>query len=125
MHVIEMLAAIDYGWYINPWKVVVLLVLLMIWARLLTWTDKDSEAAHLPRIPLNTVFLGGLVLAFVLFMMLAGFWVALGVLLVILVAEVVTYLVLRNQKVGLNDLGRQFNSWIKGFGSKEKEVKAE
>ncbi|HEY7090917.1 MAG TPA: ATPase, T2SS/T4P/T4SS family [Tepidisphaeraceae bacterium] len=125
MHVTEMLAAIDYGWYINPWKVVALLVLLIIWARLLTWTDKDAEAAHLPRIPLNTVFLGGMILAFVLFMMLPGFWVALGVLLVVWIAEIVTYLVLRNQKVGLNDLGRQFNNWIKGFGRKEKEVKAE
>jgi hypothetical protein len=104
---------------------VALLVLLMIWARLLTWVDKDSQDAHLPRIPLNSVFLCGMILGFVLFLMLPGFWVALGVFLVVMIAEIVTYLVLRSQKVGLNDLGREFNNWIKGFGGKEKEVKAE
>jgi general secretion pathway protein E len=125
MHGIVMLAAIDYGWYVNPWKVVALLVLLGVWLRLLTWADKDAEAAHLPRIPLNIGFLIGLILAFLLFLTLPGFGIALAVFLVIMIAEVATYLVMRNQKVGLNDLGRQFNDWIKGFGSKEKEVKAE
>jgi general secretion pathway protein E len=122
---IELLAAIEYGWYINPWKVLAILVLLGVWARLLTWADKDAEAAHLPRIALNTTFLGGMILAFILLLMVPGFGIALAIFMVVLLAEVATYLVLRNQKVGLNDLGKQFNEWIKGFGSKEKEVKAE
>jgi type II secretory ATPase GspE/PulE/Tfp pilus assembly ATPase PilB-like protein len=125
MHGIVMLAAIDYGWYVNPWKVVALLVLLGVWLRLLTWADKDAEAAHLPRIPLNTAFLIGLILAFLLFLMLPGFGIALAVFMVVMLAEIATYLVLRNQKVGLHDLGKQFNDWIKGMGKKEKEVKGE
>src|SRR6476620_3369982 len=117
MHVTEMLAAIDYGGYINPWKVVTLLALLMLWARLLTWVDKDALAAHMPRVALNTAFLVGMIFGFLLFLMLPGFWVALGGFFVILAVEIATYLVLRNQKVGLGDLGKQFNNWIKSFGS--------
>lgn len=119
------LAAVDYGWYINPWKVLPLLLFLGVWARLLTWTDKDAQDAHLPRIALNTANLAGLILAFLLFLILPGFWIALAVFVVVLIAEATVYLVLRNQKVGLGDLGKQFNDWIKGFGSKEKEIKAE
>src|SRR3954454_19360632 len=116
------LAAVDYGSYVNIWKVVGVLVFVLLWTRLLTWIDKDALAAHLPRIPLNAGFLIGLIVAFTLFMMLPGFWLALAVFVVILMLEVAVYLVLRNQKVGLKDLGQQFNNWIKGFGGKEKEI---
>jgi type II secretory ATPase GspE/PulE/Tfp pilus assembly ATPase PilB-like protein len=120
----HMLAAVDYGWYINLWKVLALLLLVLLWARLLTWIDKDALAAHLPRIPLNAGFLIGLIFAFSLFMMVPGFWLAVAVFLVIMVLEMSVYLALRHQKVGLKDLGQQFNAWIKGFGSKEKEITA-
>jgi general secretion pathway protein E len=66
-----------------------------------------------------------MILAFILVLMLPGFGIALALFFVILVAEAAAYLVMRNQKVGLNDLGKQFNAWIKGMGKKEKEVKAE
>ncbi|WP_428938799.1 ATPase, T2SS/T4P/T4SS family [Fontivita pretiosa] len=120
-----LLSAVEYGWYISIWKVLIVLAVVMLWARLLTWADKDAEAAHLPRVVLNTAFLGGLVLAFVLFLFLPGFWVALAVLGLVMLAEIVTYLVLRNQTVGLSDLSKQFQDWIRSFTSREKTVKAE
>ena len=48
----------------------IIILLLGVWARLLTWADKDAPIAHLPRIPLNIGFLCGLILAFALFFFL-------------------------------------------------------
>ncbi len=54
-------AAVEGGGYISIIKIVPPLILLVVWARLLTWADKDAVDAHLPRTPLNIAFLGGLV----------------------------------------------------------------
>jgi general secretion pathway protein E len=117
-------AVVEVGGYISIWKCAVLLVVVLIWARLLTWTDKDAEAAHLPRSALNTGFMLGLVLALLLFFFLPGFFVALAALVVILAIEVIAYLVIRNNKVGLKDLGDQFRDWLAGFKGKGKKGKA-
>lgn len=123
MHASEILAALDYGWYINPWKAGVLVLVLLVWAKLLTWADKDADDAHLPRAALNSAFLGGLIVAFFLFLMLPGFALALTVFLVVWVAEIAAYLVLRKQKVGLGDLSKQFKDWIGGFTKRSKGPK--
>ena len=125
MHVSAILAAMDYGWYVNIWKIVAVLLVVLLWARLLTWMDKDAVDAHLPRLVLNTAFLGGLIGGFILFLAVPGFWVALAIFLVVLVLEIGTYLAMRHAKVGLKDLGQQFSAWIRSFTSKEKEIKAE
>ena len=36
---------VEVGGYINPWKILPPLVLLFVWGRLLTWIDKDTDAA--------------------------------------------------------------------------------
>jgi type II secretory ATPase GspE/PulE/Tfp pilus assembly ATPase PilB-like protein len=115
-------AAVQVGQYISIWKMVPILIVLIIWARLLTWADKDSLEAHLPRMPLNAAFLGGLIAAFALFLVVPGFALALAVFMFIMVAELATYLILRNQKVGLSDLSQQFKDWIGGFGRKGPKV---
>jgi general secretion pathway protein E len=119
------LAAADYGPYISPWKTLAVLVVLLIWARLLTWVDKDAEAAHMPRQGINTGLLAGMALAFILLLFIPGFLVAFTAFLVIFAAEIAVYLFLRNQKVGLGDLSKQFSSWVHGLTSRKKEVKAE
>src|SRR3954452_1039292 len=91
------------GGYVSIWKCCVLVLVVLIWTRLLTWTDKDAEAAHMPRSALNMGFLCGLILAIGLFFLLPGFAIALAVMLVILVIEAGVYLALRNQRVGLSD----------------------
>src|SRR5690349_7775889 len=97
-------ATIEGGGYISLIKVVPPVLVLLVWARLLTWMDKDAPAAHLPRIGLNVSFLSGLCVGFALFFFLPGFLLAFAGLLFVLIAEVVTHLILRNQKVGLGDL---------------------
>jgi type II secretory ATPase GspE/PulE/Tfp pilus assembly ATPase PilB-like protein len=115
-------AAVQVGQYISIWKMVPILIVLLIWARLLTWADKDSVDAHLPRQPLNAAFLGGMIAALALFLMVPGFPLALAVFMFVMVAEVATYLILRQQKVGLGDLSKQFNDWMGGFGRKGPKV---
>jgi hypothetical protein len=43
-------AVSEGGGYISIIKVLPPLIVLAIWARLLTWADKDAVDAHLPRI---------------------------------------------------------------------------
>ncbi len=41
------------GGYVSIVKSALPLLMLLLWARMLTWADKDAVYAHLPRIPLN------------------------------------------------------------------------
>jgi type II secretory ATPase GspE/PulE/Tfp pilus assembly ATPase PilB-like protein len=117
-------AAVDGGGYVSLLKMIPPVIILLVWAKLLTWVDKDAEAAHLPRVGLNVSFLSGLVVGFALFFLLPNFFVALGGLIFVLLAETATYLILRHQRVGLKDLRKQFNDWIKGMtAGKPKEEK--
>lgn len=124
MDSLHVLAAVQPGGYISTLKVIPVLIILLVWARLMTWADKDAVDAHLPRISLNMSFLGGLVLAFALFFYLTPFIVAFLALIVILGIEAGIYLHLRNKMVGLADLKKQFKAWLESFKGK-KEVKAE
>jgi general secretion pathway protein E len=102
---LALLAAVEGGGYLNVWKTIPVVLILLVWARMLTWVDKDAEAAYLPREAINGGFIGGAVLAFALFFLLpANFWVGLAILIVLFGAEVGTYLIIRNKKVGLADL---------------------
>jgi type II secretory ATPase GspE/PulE/Tfp pilus assembly ATPase PilB-like protein len=116
-------AAVEGGGYVSLLKLIPAVLVLAAWARLLTWVDKDAEATHLPRVALNISFLTGMVLAFALFFFLPTFIIAFAALLFLFAAEAGTYLILRQQKVGLKDLNEQFNTWIKSFSGGKKEAK--
>src|SRR5439155_4793995 len=116
-------AAVEVGGYVSALKALPVLLVLLLWARLLTWVDKDAPAAHLPRDGINTGFLAGMILGFTLFFALPGFLIAFPVLLLVLGVETGVYLVLRNQKVGLADLNAQFRQWLASFKKGEKKVK--
>ena len=47
MHAMQLLAAVEVGQYVSIWKILVLVIFLLIWARLLTWMDKDAIDARL------------------------------------------------------------------------------
>jgi general secretion pathway protein E len=111
--------AVEPGHYISIWKSASIVLVLLLWAKLLTWMDKDAVDAHLPRVPLNIGNLSGLVLGYLLFFFLPNFVVALSVLLLVFVSEIAVYLIMRHQKVGLGDLSKQFNDWIRGLISRE------
>src|SRR4051812_32953298 len=96
------LAAVEVGGYLSVWKVFPLLIVLFLWARMLTWVDKDAQAAYLPREPINGGFIGGAILAFALFFLLPlNFWINFGIVFLLLLAEAGAYLAIRNKKVGL------------------------
>ena len=126
MHLMQLMAAVEVGQYINLWKLLPVLILLLIWARLLTWMDKDAINAHLPRLILNSIEIGVLIvgLLILLFIPLGSYLVGFSVFLFAFIVDVAIYLGLRHQKVGLKDLNDQFRHFIKNIGKgKEKDVK--
>src|SRR5690349_18272519 len=124
MGVGALLAQVDAGGYISVWKTIPVLVVLLIWARLLTWVDKDTVAAGLPRQGINAGLLGALVLGFLIFFFLPlGFFLNLLIAIVVLAISMGAYLVVRQQKVGLGDLSQSFKDWLGGmFSGKPKEA---
>lgn len=118
-----LLAQVPVGEYISVWKTIPLVVIFLIWARWMTWMDKDAPAAHLPRIENNIGQISAGILALVLFLWLGGFWAALGVMLLVMLVAAGVYLFIRHRKVGLGDLQKQFSDWIRSFGRKASEVK--
>src|SRR5260221_11720370 len=107
------------GGYVSTLKVIPALVILVVWARLLTWADKDAPAAHLPRITFNLANISGMMVASALFFLLATFWVSFAVLLVAAGIESGAYLTVRKKTVGLEDLDKQFKTWLKSFKGKK------
>jgi type II secretory ATPase GspE/PulE/Tfp pilus assembly ATPase PilB-like protein len=113
---------VEVGGYINPWKILPPLVLLFVWGRLLTWIDKDTDAAHLPREGLNLGMIIGLIVGFALFFFLPTYALALPALIVVMLIEIGVYLALRNAKVGLKDLKQELRSAFAGKGKKVKVI---
>src|SRR4051794_28708205 len=115
------LAAVEAGSYLNAWKAIPLIILLLAWGRLVTWCDKDAVAVNLPRLPLNMVTVGLGVFGLFLFFMLPGFPLATVALLLCILIAAGTYFGLRAQKAGLSDLTGKFSDWIHSFTSKDKK----
>src|SRR6187455_1699700 len=115
MHLMHVMA-IEVGSYINLWKILPVLILLPIWARLMTWMDKDSIEGHLPRLMLNVIAMLLAAVGVVMFVLLPTYIVAISGFVLCLVANLGVYLGMRHQKVGLGDLSKQFNHWIKNIG---------
>src|SRR4051812_24250826 len=104
-----LLEAVTPGGYVSAVKAAPLIVLLLLWTRLLTWVDKDTIAAHLPRSGINLGFLAGLVAGYAAFFLLpVPFIVAFAVPVFIFLVEMGVYLGIRHKKVGLGDLKDQF-----------------
>ncbi|MGA3067843.1 MAG: hypothetical protein ABSF29_13450, partial [Tepidisphaeraceae bacterium] len=105
------LGTIEVGGYVNPWKIVPIVVVLLVWARLLTWIDKDAKPSHLPRQLINSLMFAGLVLGYVLFFVVPGFAAAMAALCILLAVDLGVYLFLRAQRVGLSDLTGKLKSF--------------
>src|SRR3954471_17521530 len=100
MHGHLLLEAVHGGGYLNAFKAIPLILLLLLWTKLLAWVDKDAPAAHLPRESINMGMLGGLILAYALFFIVpVNFFIAFLIPLFIFGGEVGAYLMLRKQKV--------------------------
>jgi len=118
------LADVEVGSYVNAWKVLPVVLVLFVWAKLLSWVDKDSPRAHLPREALNMGLLGTLIVAFFLFIFVPNFLLSFGVFFFLFVASVGAYLMVRSQKVGLADLKDEMKNMFKRKG-KEADVKVD
>ena len=117
-------AATDFGPYVAWWKAVPFLVLFFIWARLLTWIDKDLIKVNFNRMGINTGLIAAMLIGVVAFFLLPGFLVAFGVFAFMMAASIGSYVGYRGNKAGLADLKASiiddFNSMI---GRKEKSEK--
>ncbi len=120
-----LIAQVPVGDYVSVWKILPILILMLIWARLLTWIDKDAPEVLLPRAPINAGMVLGFVLAFGLLLILPGFAVAFSVFVFIMAIEIGAYLGIRARKTGLGDLREKFTAWVSSFGrGKNKDVVA-
>lgn len=116
-------ATVPAGGYISTFKLIPALLLLLLWARLLSWADADAQAAHLPRVKLNLLNLGGMVIAFALYFFIVPYFIpSLFVLLLILGGEGALYLSMRKKEVGLDDLEKVYKDWRAGNKRKEKAL---
>jgi type II secretory ATPase GspE/PulE/Tfp pilus assembly ATPase PilB-like protein len=121
MVVLDQLIAVQTGGYISTIKVVPVIIVLLVWTKLLAWTDEDAQAAHLPRTGLHLLNMSGLVVAFALFFVLPTFILSFLALLVVGGAEAGIYLSLRQKKVGLKDLNKQFKKYLESYKGKPRE----
>lgn len=100
------LAEIALGPCVNYWMALPPVVLLFIWARLLTWIDKDvANARRLSRVIINLGLFAGLLLGYFLFFAIGlGFWPSFGALCGFFLADIGAYLGIRANAIGLSDL---------------------
>ena len=118
-----LMAVVEVGSYLNAWKVLPIVLLLLVWARLLTWVDKDAPRAHLPREVINIALLGAMIAGFFLFLFVPNFFIALPVFLLMFLGSVGAYVLIRGQKVGLKDLKAELRgAFTRGSGG-PKQVK--
>ena len=117
-----LMEGVTVGGYVSIFKSVVLVLILLLWSRMLTWADKDAIAAHLPRVPLNMANLGGMVVAYLAFFLLpVSFFLAILFPLAFFGAEVAVYLRMRKKVVGVGDLKTQWEAWVNSWKPKKDE----
>ena len=114
-----LLAAGEFGNYINGFKLIPIVLVSLGWLRLMTWADKDTHNAHLPRELINGINLGAWALSIFVMFLLPNFWAAIAVFLFFFFASVGYYLIWRNQTVGLADLKTEIKNAFSSIGRKK------
>src|SRR4051812_49710914 len=107
MHLMQLMAAVDVGQYINLWKLLPVLILLLIWARLMTWMDKDAIDAHLPRLMLNSIEMLLATVGIFMFVLLPTYIVALSAFVLTFVAGGGGFFFVRRQKGGVGGFSKK------------------
>ncbi len=105
------LLAAEVAGFVSILKAVPILVLMLLWARLMSWADKDAIIAHMPREGMNGVNIGIFIGAAGAFFFVPNYWVALGIYVGMFFTDVGIYLGFRNKQVGLKDLKRDLANW--------------
>jgi len=117
-----LMAAVQAGPYVSVWKILPVVLLLMGWARVLTWIDKDTEAARLPREMVNLGMIGAVIIAFVMVLLMPIYALGLTIFIVLFLGSIGGYFGARKSKVGLEDLKKQYADWRAGRAKGEKVV---
>ncbi len=119
-HISLLLLAADIGGYVSIAKIVPILLIMLIWARLMSWADKDTVVAHMPREGMNGMNIGMFIAASAAFLFVPNYWVALAVYLGLFLTDLGVYLGFRNKQVGLKDLKRDLGNWRQMLQPKQK-----
>jgi type II secretory ATPase GspE/PulE/Tfp pilus assembly ATPase PilB-like protein len=112
--------------YIDPLKVVGVLLAFALWVVLAQWVDRDTEAVNTFRTLWNLVMLGAGALATLVALFVPIFWIGYTVMWLVIVATVVVYVVHRNGLVKEDDkvmtLGHFKRLREQGFSGKKKTI---
>jgi type II secretory ATPase GspE/PulE/Tfp pilus assembly ATPase PilB-like protein len=94
---LEVLAQLpDSTVYVNPWKLVTVAVLFVLWVLIAQWIDKDTVAVNTFRTVWNVASISCGTVAVALLLLLPNFWAAIGAFGVIQIAFTTIYIVHRN-----------------------------
>ena len=116
-----LLAQVAAGPYLSWWKLLIVTLVFMAWARVLLWIDKDSDNARMPREAINSGMWAVLVIALVAMVFVPVFPLALLIFAGLGLASIFGYLMWRKSVVGLEDIPEQLAGFFKGmvtFGKK-------
>jgi type II secretory ATPase GspE/PulE/Tfp pilus assembly ATPase PilB-like protein len=113
--IVGLIAAGDFGPWTNAWKALPFLLVLMVWLRLLTWVDKDSRHALMPRELVNAGMISGLLLGIAIFLLIGNWILGMFAMLAIIGIEAAIYLAVRHQNIGLKDLNKELNDGMKSI----------
>ena len=117
-----LMAAVEVGGYVSILKLIPVLIILLAFARLMTWIDKDADVAHLPRQALNSgIFIAGIA-GVAAFFLLPNFLLSLLALVLIPAMAIGVYLSMRQKEVGLKDLKKEFNTFATGMVKRDKKA---
>ena len=109
------------GPYLSWWKLLIVAVVFMAWARVLLWIDKDSDNARMPREAINSGMWAVLVVALLALLFVPIFPLALLIFVGLGAASIFGYLMWRKSVVGLDDIPEQLSGFFKNamtFGKK-------
>ncbi|HKB36381.1 MAG TPA: GspE/PulE family protein, partial [Gemmataceae bacterium] len=91
------------GFYYNPVKFLAVLAVYLCWVRTCWWVDQDAKELKLPRKTWNPLLLGSGLLGLLVIWGLKAFWPAFIFLLLLYLGAILSYVYVRNEKVGEED----------------------
>lgn len=124
---LELLAQLPSSYaYVNPLKLVALVIAFALWAIIAQWVDKDTVAVNTYRILWNMIVLGVGAAALVVALFVPIFWLGFPLFIVINATTIVIYCVHRNGLVNEQDrvlTAAHFRRLREQGFSKKKQVK--
>ena len=95
----QLLAAVEYGGYISPVKLVIFLLLLFGWLPIVSWVHKDAEAVGTKQIFWTAVVFGAWAVAGLICLLIPVFIIAIAFYLIAAGVASISYVMHRNSLV--------------------------